>query len=379
MVARNAGAVSGPTPGTPISRRQTGSSRTTARICLVSRASSRVMTSTTASSGSAPADRTRSPDVSSRTRAANFLRLGLPSLRPVSRSSARTPFSMSRILFSTSRRAASRARQERQAGLFTCTARNQPVRTICAIARASFRSVLFGMAPIAALARRVSRHTAGRPAAVSPSYSQAASEHASSPTRSGASPRPWRNATSASGSLGTRASRTIRPSSSTTHTVASSRDTSSPAKYFTAAPPRCSWPMHTDHAPPSLAEQPPPVGSPNHSICLKLSRLEHALEAHAGHEQGGEHGHVPRGLVAHLVVDAQATVALQATERLLDHPPARQHPEPGRALRLLAGSGPHPCAGPLVARDLEGPAQVPGEPIVQPPVRGVGPQPVSPA
>src|SRR6476619_4277468 len=26
--------------------------------------------------------------------------------------------------------------------------------------------------------------------------------------------------------------------------------------------------MHTDHAPPSWAEQPPPVGSPNHSICL---------------------------------------------------------------------------------------------------------------
>src|SRR3954453_6835914 len=57
--------------------------------------------------------------------------------------------------------------------------------------------------------------------------------------------------------------------------------------------------------------------------CLKLSRLEHALEAHAGHEQRGEHGHVPRGLVAHLVVDAQAAVALQATERLLDLPTPR--------------------------------------------------------
>src|SRR3954468_17759349 len=57
--------------------------------------------------------------------------------------------------------------------------------------------------------------------------------------------------------------------------------------------------------------------------CLKLSRLEHALEAHAGHEQRGEHGHVPRGLVAHLVVDAHAAVALQATERLLDLPPPR--------------------------------------------------------
>src|SRR5690242_4295516 len=57
--------------------------------------------------------------------------------------------------------------------------------------------------------------------------------------------------------------------------------------------------------------------------CLKLSRLEHALEAHAGHEQRGEHGHVPRGVGARLVVDAQATVALQATEGLLDLPPPR--------------------------------------------------------
>src|SRR5437868_5973298 len=57
--------------------------------------------------------------------------------------------------------------------------------------------------------------------------------------------------------------------------------------------------------------------------CLKLSGLEHALEAHAGHERRGEHGHVPRGLVAHLVVDAQAAVALQAAERLLDLPAPR--------------------------------------------------------
>src|SRR3954465_10036274 len=64
MVARNASAVSGPTPGPPISRRQTGSSRTTARIRLVSRASSRLMTSTTASSGSATAARTGAPPAS---------------------------------------------------------------------------------------------------------------------------------------------------------------------------------------------------------------------------------------------------------------------------------------------------------------------------
>jgi hypothetical protein len=44
---------------------------------------------------------------------------------------------------------------------------------------------------MAALARRVSRHTAGSPAAVRPSWSQAASEHASRPIRSTASePQP---------------------------------------------------------------------------------------------------------------------------------------------------------------------------------------------
>src|SRR3954463_9469706 len=72
--------------------------------------------------------------------------------------------------------------------------------------------------------------------------------------------------------------------------------------------------------------------------CRKLSRLEHALEAHAGHEQRGEHGHVPRGLVAHLVVDAQAAVALQATERLLDLPAPRladEAPSADRADELL--------------------------------------------
>ena len=56
--------------------------------------------------------------------------------------------------------------------------------------------------------------------------------------------------------------RTIPPSSSTTQTVVSSRDTSRPAKCFTAAPPRCTWPMYAAHAPPSWAEQPPPGREP---------------------------------------------------------------------------------------------------------------------
>ena len=66
------------------------------------------------------------------------------------------PVQSSRRLLSTIRRAASSARHDRQHGFFTCTARYQPLRMICAIPRASLRSVLFGIAPIAAFAWRVS-------------------------------------------------------------------------------------------------------------------------------------------------------------------------------------------------------------------------------
>src|ERR1700750_1077091 len=95
--------------------------------------------------------------------------------------------------------------------------------------------------------------------------------------------------------------------------------------------------------------------------CLKLSRLEHALEAHAGHEQRGEHGHVPRGVGARLVVDAQATVALQATEGLLDLPPPRlddEAPAADRADELPDDA----VAGEELAAALGGEAEVhPGE------------------
>ena len=118
----------------------------------MSRSTSRVMTSMTDSSDSARPSAPVSSAASSRTRAGKSLRLGVPTFSPTSRSSARTPFSTSRRLLSTIRRAVSSARQSRQGGLFTCTGRYQPVRMICAIPRASLRSVLFGIAPIAALA-----------------------------------------------------------------------------------------------------------------------------------------------------------------------------------------------------------------------------------
>ena len=71
---------------------------------------------------------------------------------------------------------------------------------------------------------------AGIPAAESPCCSQAVNEHASRPTRSILIPDALKNATSASGSLDTRASRTIWPASSTMQIAVSSKDTSNPAK-----------------------------------------------------------------------------------------------------------------------------------------------------
>jgi hypothetical protein len=73
-------------------------------------------------------------------------------------------------LLITIRRAVSSARQDRQAALFTCTARYHPVRMICAIPRASFQSVLFGIAPIAAFAWRASMQIAGMSSSESPCY-----------------------------------------------------------------------------------------------------------------------------------------------------------------------------------------------------------------
>src|SRR5918997_777598 len=95
--------------------------------------------------------------------------------------------------------------------------------------------------------------------------------------------------------------------------------------------------------------------------CLKLSRLKQALEAHAGHEQRGENGHVPRAGGARLVVDAQAAVALQATERLLDLPAPRldhEAPPAGGADELLDDA----VAGEELAAALRGEAEGhPGE------------------
>jgi hypothetical protein len=100
---------------------------------------------------------------------------------------------------------------------------------ICASARASFLSVLFGMVFIAALACRVSMQIAGQPASVSPSCSHAVSEQASIPTRSSGRPSRFKASSKASGSLAARISLTSAPLASTTQIAVSSNDTSSPA------------------------------------------------------------------------------------------------------------------------------------------------------
>jgi hypothetical protein len=85
------------------------------------------------------------------------------------------------------------------------------------------------MAESAALTCRVSSSTAAKPAAVSPAWSHCDKGPASSPTRANGRPSWPKKATSASGSLGTLASRTIRPVASTTHTLLRSSETSIPA------------------------------------------------------------------------------------------------------------------------------------------------------
>jgi hypothetical protein len=85
------------------------------------------------------------------------------------------------------------------------------------------------MAESAAFTCRVSSSTASSPAPARPACSHCESGPASSPIRVSGTPSWPKNRTSASGSLGTLASRTIRPLASTTHTLLCSSDTSIPA------------------------------------------------------------------------------------------------------------------------------------------------------
>ena len=71
--------------------------------------------------------------------------------------------------------------------VFTCTGRYRPTRIICAMPRASLRSVLLRWADSAAFMCRVSTQTTGRPASAKAPYSHCENAPASSPMRSIAS------------------------------------------------------------------------------------------------------------------------------------------------------------------------------------------------
>jgi len=94
--------------------------------------------------------------------------------------------------------------------------------------RASRLSVFTTIADSADFTCRVSSSTVSCPAAATPACSQCDNGPASSPTRVTATPSPAKNATSASGSLRTFASRTTLPVASTTQTLENSSETSMP-------------------------------------------------------------------------------------------------------------------------------------------------------
>jgi len=174
-------------PGEVISCRQVFSCLTISRTCLVSRASSAIIRARTATSGSIIAINSGSLPTISRTRAAKSLRLGVPSLIPSSRAIPRTTFSpcgiwAAHVIQHRASGHQERAPAARLAALHMHLAkpsaasrpadpttqwprsgdRGGPVRMICATvrgcgdpaprsgARASLRSVLFGMVFIAA-------------------------------------------------------------------------------------------------------------------------------------------------------------------------------------------------------------------------------------
>ena len=85
------------------------------------------------------------------------------------------------------------------------------------------------MAESAALTWRVSSSTTSNPAPAKPAWSHCDGGPASSPIPATGTPTGLKNRANASGSLGTLASRTIRPAASTTHTLLSANATSIPA------------------------------------------------------------------------------------------------------------------------------------------------------
>src|SRR5437762_4578758 len=104
--------------------------------------------------------------------------------------------------------------------VFTCTGLNRPTRIICAIPRASLRSVLLICCAVSkAFMCRVSTQITGRSAAVNAITSHCDSGPASIPIRPKGTPSEVRRAMISAGSVGTCCSKITLPASSTTHTT----------------------------------------------------------------------------------------------------------------------------------------------------------------
>src|SRR3954470_13158202 len=261
----NARAMIGPTPGAVISRRQTASSRTVRSTWRCSSLAWRRSAAPGGSIGSAIALSAGEPPASSRTRPSNPALPVVASLRPKLRRSPRRLKPTSLAWRIRSWRADRRALASCAGSDLTCTARYQPVRTACAMPRASLRSVLLGMALRVAFRCRVSRQTTGRPSPVRPACSHCERGPASRPTRTSGPGAAARALAKLSGSLATLVSRTIVPFSSRMQRLLASNDTSIAAKYSTAVASGAAWGRSRTPPRPLVGGQPPrcqPVARP---------------------------------------------------------------------------------------------------------------------
>ena len=155
--------------------------------------------------------------------AANGPLLTSPTLSSKPRSSPRKLSSTSRILACSCLRATSSARTSWASGDLACTGRNQPIRRSWAMPRACDHRRECRLH----VARLQKHRIEARPDKVASGHRE--SGPASRPMRISGRARLVRKPTSASGSLATFASRTIRPAASLTQTLLCSSETSTPA------------------------------------------------------------------------------------------------------------------------------------------------------
>src|SRR4051794_7643978 len=127
-----------------------------------------------------------------------------PTLSPKLRNVPRSSFSMSCSLSRSSLRLVSNMRACWLARVFTCTGLYSPTRIICAIPRASLRSLLFTCCAFrTAFMWRVSTQMTGSSAFANPFTSHCDNGPASSPIRAYSRPAPFKKPMMASGSVAT--------------------------------------------------------------------------------------------------------------------------------------------------------------------------------